>query len=107
MNEAGVPPSSGGDLAALATDSSFSETRFEGTGFGLGFHVNIDPVRAQVPGSVGEYGWGGMASTSFWVDPAEELTVVFMTQLVPSSALNVRSELKSIVYGAISTDAQA
>jgi CubicO group peptidase (beta-lactamase class C family) len=91
----------GADLATIATESSFSETRYEGVGFGLGFHVNVDPVRTQVPGSAGEYGWGGMASTAFWVDPAEELTVVFMTQLVPSSALNVRGELKSIIYGAI------
>ena len=91
----------GVDLASLATESSFSETRYEGVGFGLGFHVIVDPMRTQVPGSVGEYGWGGMASTAFWVDPAEDLTVVFMTQLVPSSALSVRSELKSIVYGAI------
>jgi CubicO group peptidase (beta-lactamase class C family) len=91
----------GTDLATIATESSFSETRYEGVGFGLGFHVNVDPVRTQVPGSAGEYGWGGMASTAFWVDPVEELTVVFMTQLVPSSALTVRSELKSIIYGAI------
>lgn len=91
----------GVDLASIATESTFSETRYDGVGFGLGFHVVLDPVRTQVPGSVGEYGWGGMASTAFWIDPAEELTVVFMTQLVPSSALNVRSELKSIVYGAI------
>jgi CubicO group peptidase (beta-lactamase class C family) len=91
----------GVDLASLALESSFSETRYEGVGFGLGFHVVLDPVRTQVPGSAGEYGWGGMASTAFWVDPAEELTVVFMTQLVPSSALNVRAELKSMVYGAI------
>ncbi len=91
----------GVDLASIATESSFSETRYEGVGFGLGFHVNIDPVRTQVPGSVGEFGWGGMASTVFWIDPAEELTVIFMTQLVPSSALNVRSELKSLIYGSI------
>jgi CubicO group peptidase (beta-lactamase class C family) len=91
----------GVDLASIATESSFSETRYEGVGFGLGFHVVLDPVRTQVPGSAGEYGWGGMASTAFWIDPAEELTVVFMTQLVPSSALNVRAELKSIVYAAI------
>jgi CubicO group peptidase (beta-lactamase class C family) len=91
----------GADLATLALDSSFSETRYVGIGFGLGFYVNLDPVRAQVPGSLGEYGWGGMASTSFWVDPAEDLTVVFMTQLVPSNALGIRGELKSIVYGAI------
>jgi CubicO group peptidase (beta-lactamase class C family) len=91
----------GGDLASLSLDSSFSETRFDGVGFGLGFYVSVDPARAQVPSSPGEYGWGGMASTAFWVDPAEELTVVFMTQLVPSSALNIRGELKAIVYGAI------
>jgi CubicO group peptidase (beta-lactamase class C family) len=91
----------GVDLASIATESSFSETRYEGVGFGLGFHVLLDPVRSQVPGSAGEYGWGGMASTAFWIDPAEELTVIFLTQLVPSSALNVRAELKSIVYGAI------
>ncbi len=91
----------GVDLASLSLESSFSETRYEGMGFGLGFYVNVDPPRAQVPSSLGEYGWGGMASTAFWVDPAEELTVVFMTQLVPSSALSIRGELKSIVYGAI------
>jgi CubicO group peptidase (beta-lactamase class C family) len=91
----------GVDLASIATESSFSETRYEGVGFGLGFHVNIDPVRTQVPGSVGEYGWGGMASTAFWIDPVEDLTVIFMTQLVPSSALTVRSELKSILYAAL------
>ncbi len=91
----------GADLASLALESSFSETRYDGVGFGLGFYVNVDPVRAQAPSSLGEFGWGGMASTTFWVDPAEDLTVVFMTQLVPSSALNIRGELKSIVYGAI------
>jgi CubicO group peptidase (beta-lactamase class C family) len=89
-----------GDLAAHAL-GSFSETRYEGVGFGLGFHVLIDPVRAQVPSSVGEFGWGGMASTAFWVDRTEELSVVFMTQLVPSSTYNLRGQLKSIIYGAI------
>jgi CubicO group peptidase (beta-lactamase class C family) len=90
----------GGDLAGHAV-GSFSETRYEGVGFGLGFHVTIDPVRAQVPSSVGEFGWGGMASTAFWVDPAEQLTVVFMTQLIPSTTFNFRGQLKSLVYGAI------
>jgi CubicO group peptidase (beta-lactamase class C family) len=90
----------GDDLTAWAL-GSFSETRYEGVGFGLGFHVVIDPVRAQVPSSIGEFGWGGMASTAFWVDPAEDLSVVFMTQLMPSTAYNFRGQLKSIVYGAI------
>jgi CubicO group peptidase (beta-lactamase class C family) len=90
----------GGDLACHAV-GSFSETRYEGVGFGLGVHVTVDPIRAQVPSSVGEFGWGGMASTAFWVDPAEELTVVFMTQLVPSTTFNFRGQLKAIVYSAI------
>jgi CubicO group peptidase (beta-lactamase class C family) len=91
----------GKDLGALALASSFSETRYDGVGFGLGFYVTVDPVRAQVPSSTGEYGWGGLASTAFWVDPAEELVVIFMTQLIPSTAFNFRGQLKSIVYGAI------
>ena len=91
----------GGDLASLATAGSFSETRYEGIGFGLGVYVVIDPVRAQVPSSVGEYGWGGMASTAFWVDPADELVVVFLTQLVPSSTFDFRGQLKAIIRGAI------
>jgi CubicO group peptidase (beta-lactamase class C family) len=90
----------GADLAGLAV-GSFAEARYEGTGFGLGFHVTLDPVQAQVPSSVGEFGWGGMASTAFWVDPAEELVVVFMTQLIPSTTFNFRGQLKSLVYGAI------
>ncbi|HEU4726788.1 MAG TPA: serine hydrolase domain-containing protein [Kofleriaceae bacterium] len=91
----------GRDLASLATPGSFSETRFEGIGFGLGVYVVTDPVRAQVPSSAGEYGWGGLASTAFWVDPAEDLVVVFLTQLVPSTTFDFRGQLKAIVYGAI------
>ena len=91
----------GKDLASLAMPGTFSETRFEGVGFGLGFHVVVDPVRAQVPSSVGEYGWGGLASTAFWVDPAEDLVVVFLTQLVPSNTFDFRGQLKAIIRGAI------
>jgi len=61
----------------------------------------IDPARAQVAAARGEYGWGGMASTAFWVSPADELVVVFLTQLVPSSLFDFRTELKAIVYGAV------
>jgi CubicO group peptidase (beta-lactamase class C family) len=90
----------GADLFRCAV-GSFSEARYEGTGFGLGFHVTLDPVRAQVPSSVGEFGWGGMASTAFWVDPVEELVVVFMTQFIPSTTFNFRGQLKSLIYGSI------
>ena len=90
----------GRDLADLSV-GLFSETRYEGTGFGLGFSVTNDPVRAQVVGSVGEYAWGGAASTVFWIDPREELIVVFLTQFMPSQTFNFRGQLKAIVYGAI------
>jgi CubicO group peptidase (beta-lactamase class C family) len=60
-----------------------------------------DPVAYRVPTSVGEYHWGGMASTAFWVDPAEHLTVVFMTQLLPSSAYPIRPQLRQLVYQAL------
>jgi CubicO group peptidase (beta-lactamase class C family) len=79
----------------------FSETAFDGVGFGLGVSVTIDPVKAKVPGSVGEFAWGGAASTAFWVDPAEDMTVMFFTQLLPSSAHPIRSELKQLVYQAL------
>ncbi|MEO7731787.1 MAG: serine hydrolase domain-containing protein [Kofleriaceae bacterium] len=91
----------GRDLGSLATPSSFSETRYDGIGFGLGLYVVVDPVRTQVPSSPGEYGWGGMASTAFWVDPAEDLVVVFLTQLVPSTTFDFRGQLKAIIRGAI------
>ena len=67
----------------------------------MGFSVTVDPVRAQVPSSPGEFGWGGMASTAFWVDPEEELTVIFLTQLMPSTTFNFRGQLKSLIYSAI------
>ncbi|MEN9507419.1 MAG: hypothetical protein RI958_3345 [Actinomycetota bacterium] len=79
----------------------FSETTFDGVGFGLLGSVTLDPVTAKVPGSVGEFGWGGAASTTFWVDPAEDLTCVFMTQLLPSSTHPIRSQLKQLVTQAL------
>jgi CubicO group peptidase (beta-lactamase class C family) len=79
----------------------FAETTFDGVGFGLGFSVTIDPVAAKVPGSVGDFSWGGAASTSFWVDPAEDLSVVFLTQLLPSSTHPIRSQLKQLVHQAM------
>ncbi len=79
----------------------FAETRFDGVGFGLGFAVVVDPVAYRTLTSTGEYHWGGMASTTFWVDPVEQLTVVFMTQLLPSSTYPLRSQLRQLVYQAL------
>jgi CubicO group peptidase (beta-lactamase class C family) len=79
----------------------WAETTFSGIGFGLGFSVTLDPAQAQVSGTPGEFAWGGAASTAFWIDPVEELVVVFMTQLMPSTQYNIRRELRSIVYSAL------
>ncbi len=80
---------------------SFSETANEGYGFGLGFSINFGPERTATIGSKGEYAWGGAASTIFWVDPAEELVVILMTQFMPSATFNFRGQLKTLVYPAI------
>lgn len=79
----------------------FAETSFDGVGFGLGFSVVDDPVKNKVLSSAGEFAWGGAASTAFWVDPHEAVTVVFMTQLLPSSTHPLRSQLKRLVYQAL------
>jgi CubicO group peptidase (beta-lactamase class C family) len=89
------------DLPALSR-SMFSEATNNGTGFGLGFAVTMDPAKTLLPGSAGEYFWGGAASTAFWIDPAEELIAIFMTQLLPSSSYPIRRELRTMIYSAIS-----
>jgi len=78
-----------------------AEAPFRGVGFGLGFAVVIDVAAGKTLGSVGEYSWGGLASTAFWVDPAEELTVCFYTQLMPSSSYRIRPQLRQLVYQAL------
>lgn len=90
----------GQDLATLGF-GTFSETTYDGVGFGLGFSVTSDLAKAQVIGSVGEYAWGGAASTAFWIDPAEDLIVIFMTQFMPSGTFNFRGQLKTLIYPAI------
>jgi CubicO group peptidase (beta-lactamase class C family) len=89
-----------GDLSHLAT-GGFGEAEFEGVGFGLGFAIGKGPGVTAMAGSPGEYYWGGAASTAFWVDPAEDLTVVFMTQLFPSFSYPFRSQLRALVYQAL------
>ena len=89
----------GQDLTQMAI-GGFSETANEGVGFGLGFASTLDSVKNGSLGQ-GDYYWGGAASTIFWVDPVEDLTVVFMTQMMPSGLFNFRGQLKSIVYSSI------
>jgi len=90
----------GMDLPSMSR-SMFAEATYNGIGFGLGFAVTMDPAKTLLPGSAGEYNWGGAAATAFWVDPAEELITIFMTQLMPSSAYPLRRELRTLVYSAI------
>ena len=85
----------------------FSETPFAGVGFGLGFSVALDPVAANVIDSPGQFAWGGRAGTYFWVDPLEELSVIFFAQLIHSDAIPaspprlIRRRLKPVIYQAL------
>ena len=89
----------GASLAKMAV-GGFSETANDGVGFGLGFASTIDPIASGTIGQ-GDFYWGGLASTLFWVDPIEDFYVIFMTQLIPSSTFNFRGQLKNIIYGAL------
>ena len=88
------------DMAAMG-QSVWSETSYEGIGFGLGFAVVLDPVKAQTITSVGECHWGGAASTFFWVDRKLGLYTILLTQLLPSSTYPLRRELRTQVYQAV------
>ena len=90
----------GGDMAAMGMPR-FSKSSYVGIGFGLGFSVMLDPAKAQILGSPGEFAWGGAASTSFWIDPAEAMIVIMLTQLLPSSAYPLRRELRVLSYAAV------
>jgi CubicO group peptidase (beta-lactamase class C family) len=92
----------GQDLTQLAQAGMFTETAYAGVGFGLGFSVMQSPVRAHILGTPGEYAWGGAASTAFWIDPGEDLIVIFMTQLMPSSSYPLRRQLRTLTYAALS-----
>lgn len=89
----------GADLPAMSV-SLFSEAMYAGVGFGLGFSTTIDSPATLLPGSAGDMSWGGAASTYFWIDPEEDLIVIFMTQLMPSTAHPIRRDLRTLVYSA-------
>jgi CubicO group peptidase (beta-lactamase class C family) len=91
----------GGQLRDFAVPGGYGEVGFDGTGFGLTVAIGLGPVANQTSGTAGEFMWGGAASTIFWVDRAEDLVVIFMTQLMPSGTFNFRGQLKSLVYGAL------
>lgn len=90
----------GADLATLST-ALFSESENAGVGFGLGFATTMDPAKAMMNCSAGDYYWGGMFSTAFFVDPVEDIIMIFMTQLMPSSTYPMRREIKTMLYAAL------
>ncbi|WP_300016943.1 serine hydrolase domain-containing protein [Pseudonocardia sp.] len=79
----------------------FAESNYAGVGFGLGFSVVVDPAAGKAVTSTGEYAWGGLASTAFYVDPVEEITAMFFTQLMPSSTYPIRPQLRTLVNQAL------
>ena len=89
-----------GDLASMAAEV-WSETQFDGVGFGLLGSVVLDPAKAKISAQVGDYGWGGAAGTFFWVSPVDDMVVILFTQLLPSSAIPVRKELRALVHAAL------
>lgn len=91
----------GGRCLPELSRSAFSEAAYEGVGFGLGFAVTTAFEKTMVAGNNGDYFWGGAASTFFWIDPVAEMTVLFLTQLIPSSTWPVRRQLRSMVYAAL------
>ena len=90
-----------GKLLNEVGQSTFSETALAGMGFGLGFSVLMDPAANAGLGTIGEFAWGGAASTRFWVDPVEKVSCIFMTQFMPSSYYPIRRELTTSVYQAM------
>src|SRR5215469_2262466 len=91
----------GGKELIETSRSLFTEAAYAGLGFGLGFAVVLDRARTMTPGNVGEYFWGGAASTAFWIDPKDQIAAVLMTQLLPSSSYPIRHQLRTLVYSAL------
>lgn len=90
----------GTDLRRISR-SLFSETTYAGVGFGLGWAVTLQPERTLIAGSAGDCFWGGMANTSFWVDPVEGFACVFLTQLIPSDTYPLRRDTRELVHAAL------
>jgi CubicO group peptidase (beta-lactamase class C family) len=94
----------GEEIAQLSpAGDAFNESGYRGVGFGLGVAVTLDPARAGIPGTAGEFAWGGMASTAFFIDPKEEMVVIFMTQVIADTIRRVRlrRDLRTLIYGAM------
>ena len=91
----------GADLRAFGSRPAHDEPGNDGVGFGLGVSVVIDPSRTKAPAGLGTYGWSGVATTTFWVDPSRDLTVQFMTQVRPRTSHTIFQDLKRLVHDAV------
>ncbi|MGV9276843.1 serine hydrolase domain-containing protein [Streptomyces griseosporeus] len=91
----------GADLRSFGSRPAHDEPGNDGVGFGLGVSVVIDPARTQAPSGLGTFGWSGVATTTFWVDPGRDLTVQFLTQVRPRRSLRIFPELKRLVHEAV------
>jgi CubicO group peptidase (beta-lactamase class C family) len=89
------------DLRSYGSRPAHDDPGNDGVGFGLGVSVVIDPTRTQAPSGLGMYGWSGVATTTFWVDPSRDLTLQFMTQVRPRTSLKIFPELKRLVHEAV------
>jgi CubicO group peptidase (beta-lactamase class C family) len=90
------------EIASMAPPGLFSESGYDGVGFSIGCGVTLDVARTRLPGTPGEFFWGGAAATAFWIDPLEDLAVVFMTQVMGSdSRLTLRRDLRTLAYSAM------
>jgi CubicO group peptidase (beta-lactamase class C family) len=93
----------GADIPSCMAGSYSEAATYDGMGFGLGFSVVMTPDKPLTLGTRGTYGWGGAASTFFWIDPAERLVGVFLSQLVPSNAYPIHREMRALVYSALTS----
>lgn len=85
----------------MTQNALVSATYQPGQSFGLGFRITESPGKMANLGSVGDYGWGGAYHSTYWVDPAEGLTVSFMTQLIPAGGLDTQTKLRALIYSAL------
>ena len=91
----------GADLRGFGSHPAHDEPGNDGVGFGLGVSVVIDPDRTKAPAGLGTYGWSGVATTTFWVDPGRDLSVQFLTQVRPKRAHTIHPDLKRLVHEAV------
>ena len=85
-------------MTAPAVDSLYDTP---GMAFSLGFEVLVNPGLAGAFGPAGRFGWGGAYGSSYWVDPADDLVVVFMQQVLPRRGLDLSDKFRTMVYAAL------